>query len=412
MRKPWIFLLGIILPALTASVFAADKTHWVVTWGASPAPQLADETQMSRAKLVFENQTLREIVHTSIGGNTVRVRLSNAFGKEAAEIGEAHIAVRSQGAGITSGSDRPLTFGGRKSVSIPANALVLSDPVKLDFPQSSDLAVSIFVPTKTIGAGVHYGAQQTSYIGKGNAAGAASIDHSETITSWAFLTAVEVSVPEATSAVVAFGDSITDGARSTVDANHRWPDILASRLLARHGNRVAVIDAGIGGNRILHDALSNVRFGVSALARFDRDVLAQPGVKYLIVLEGINDIGHAGTSAPASEAVTAEDLIAGMKQLIERAHEHGIKVIGATLTPFEGASPGYFTPEKEVTRKAVNEFIRNGHAFDGVVDFEKAIRDPQHPDRMLASYDGGDHLHPGDAGYKAMGEAIDLALFK
>jgi lysophospholipase L1-like esterase len=398
---------------LGCAVFAADKTHWVVTWGASPAPQLADESQMARAKLVFENQTLREIVHTSIGGGTVRVRLSNAFGNATAEIGAAHIAVRSQGAGIVAGSDRALTFGGRESVAIPANALVLSDPVKLDSPQEGDLAISIFIPKKTIGAGVHYSAQQTSYIGSGNVAGAASIDGAVTTTSWAFLTAVEVLAPESTFAVVAFGDSITDGARSTVDANHRWPDILAARLLAQHGGKkVAVIDAGIGGNRILHDAISNVRFGVSALARFDRDVLAQPGVKYLIVLEGINDIGHAGTSAPASEAVTAEDLIAGMKQMIERAHEHGIKVIGATLTPFEGASPGYFTAEKEVTRKALNEFIRNGHAFDGVVDFEKATRDPAHPDRMLAAYDGGDHLHPGDAGYKAMGEAVDLALFK
>lgn len=399
--------------ALACAVFAADKTHWVVTWGASPAPQLADEAQMARAKLVFENQTLREIVHTSVGDGMVRVRLSNAFGNATAEIGAAHIAVRSQGSGIVEGSDRALTFGGRTSVAIPANALVLSDPVKLEFPQSGDLAISIFIPKKTVGAGVHYSAEQTSYIGSGDLAGSASIDGGASITSWAFLTAVEVLAPESTWAVVAFGDSITDGARSTVDANHRWPDILAGRLLAQHGaKKVAVIDAGIGGNRILHDAISNVRFGVSALARFDRDVLAQPGVKYLIVLEGINDLGHAGTSAPASEAVTADDLIAGLKQMIERAHEHGIKVIGATLTPFEGASPGYFTAEKEMQRKALNEFIRNGRAFDGVVDFEKAVRDPSHPDRMLAAYDGGDHLHPGDAGYKAMGEAVDLALFK
>ena len=216
------------------------------------------------------------------------------------------------------------------------------------------------------------------------------------------------------SAVVAFGDSITDGARSTVDANRRWPNILANRLAERHGGKkIGVLDAGIGGNRILHDATANVRFGVNALARFDRDVLAQPGIKYVIVLEGINDLGHAGTSAPASETVSADDLIAGLKQMIERAHERGIKIFGATLTPFEGtAFPGYFTPEKEVKRKAVNEWIRTSKAFDGVVDFEKAVRDPDHPDRMKAAYDGGDHLHPGDAGYKAMGDAIDLSLFK
>ncbi len=220
--------------------------------------------------------------------------------------------------------------------------------------------------------------------------------------------------PGSTSALVAFGDSITDGARSTVDANHRWPDFLAARLLARGGGkRIGVLDAGIGGNRILHDAGANVRFGVSALARFDRDVLAQPGVKYVIVLEGINDLGHAGSSAPPSESVTADDLIAGLKQLIERAHEKGIKIFGATLTPFEGTpSKGYFTPEKETIRKAVNQWIRTGKAFDGVIDFEKAVRDSANPDRMAASYDSGDHLHPGDAGYKAMGESIDLSLFR
>ena len=393
---------------------AADKTHWVVTWGASPAPQLADEAQMLAAKLVFDNQTLREIVHTSIGGNTVRVRLSNAFGKENADIGAAHIALHAKGAGIVAGSDRVLTFGGRPSVSIPANAPVLSDPVKLDVPEAGDLAISIFIAKKTVGAGIHYSSQQTSYVGSGDVSGAASMDGAATMTSWVFLTGVEVTASEATSVVVAFGDSITDGARSTVDANHRWPDYLAARLLAQHGRKkVGVLDAGIGGNRILHDATSNVRFGVSALARFDRDVLSQPGVKYVIVLEGINDLGHAGTSAPISETVSAEDLIAGMKQMIERAHEHGIKIFGATVTPFEGTSfAGYFTPEKEVKRKALNEFIRNGHAFDGVVDFEKAVRDPKNPDRMLADYDGGDHLHPGDAGYKAMGDAIDLRLFQ
>jgi lysophospholipase L1-like esterase len=401
-----------LILALAFSAFAADKTHWVATWGASPAPQLADEAQMRAAKMEFDNQTLREIVHTSIGGNTVRVRLSNAFGMDTINVGAAHLALHAQGSGITVGSDRALTFGGRPAVAIPANALVLSDPVKLDAPASGDLAISIFIPGKTLGGGIHYSSQQTSYVGSGDLTGAASIDGAATITSWVFLTSVEVLAPESTSVVVAFGDSITDGARSTVDANHRWPDILAARLIAGH-KKVAVLDGGIGGNRILHDATSNVRFGVNALARFDRDVLAQAGVRYVIVLEGINDLGHAGTSAPASETVSAEDLIAGMKQMIERAHEHRIKVFGATLTPFEGTSfAGYFTPEKEVKRKALNEFIRNGHAFDGVIDFEKAVRDPANPDRMLAAYDGGDHLHPGDAGYKAMGDAIDLALFK
>jgi len=401
----------LFLAALFASI-ALSADHWVVTWGASPAPQLADETQMRDAKLLFENQTLREIVHTSIGSNTVRVRLSNAYGKQTVEIGATHIALRAKGSEIAAGSDRALTFSGRPTVSIPPNALVLSDPVKLDVPATGDLAISIFLPKAVTGAGIHYSAQQTSYIAPGDLTSAASISNATTTTSWIFLTGVDVLAPESASAVVAFGDSITDGARSTVDANRRWPNILADRL-QHSGKKVAVLDAGIGGNRILHDATSNVRFGVNALARFDRDVLSQPGVKYVIVLEGINDLGHAGTSAPASETVSSDDLIAGFKQMIERAHEKGLKIFGATITPFEGTVfPGYFTPEKEAKRKAVNEWIRTGRAFDGVIDFEKAIRDPQNPNRVLPAYDGGDHLHPGDAGYQAMGAVIDLRLFQ
>ncbi len=400
--------------AFASTAFAADQAHWVVTWGASPAPQLADSSQIRAAKLEFDNQTLREIVHTSIGGDTVRVRLSNAYGQHAVDIGAAHIALRAKGAAIVAGSDRTLTFSGRPGISIPANAPVLSDPVKLNVPAEADLAISVFIPRAALGAGIHYSAQQTSYIAQSDRTSAAEFPVAATMTSWVFLTGVDVLAPKSAAAVVAFGDSITDGARSTVDANRRWPDILADRLAARHGaGKIGVLDAGIGGNRILHDATANVRFGVNALARFDRDVLSQPGVQYVIVLEGINDLGHAGTSAPESETVSADDLIAGLKQMIERAHERGIKVFGATLTPFEGtAFPGYFTPEKEVKRKAVNEWIRTGKAFDGVIDFEKAVRDPAHPDRMLAAYDGGDHLHPGDAGYKAMAEAIDLSLFK
>jgi lysophospholipase L1-like esterase len=403
-----------LLLAVALAATAAAQSHWVVTWGASPAPQLPDEAQMRAAKLTFENQTLREIVHASIGGDTVRVRLSNAYGKQSVEIGAAHVALRANGPGIVAGSDRALTFSGRPAVSIPPDALVLSDPVKLNVPAAGDLAISIFIPKAAAGAGIHYSAQQTSYVGRGDLAAAASLAGADTITSWVFLTGVDVLAPEPASAVVAFGDSITDGARSTVDANHRWPDILAGRLLARRGGRpIGVLDAGIGGNRILHDASSNVRFGVNALARFDRDVLAQPGVKYVIVLEGINDLGHAGQSAPVSEAVSAEDIIAGLKQMIERAHEKGLKIFGATLTPFEGTPfPGYFTAEKEAMRKTVNAWVRTGKGFDGVIDFEKAVRDPNHPDQMLPAYDGGDHLHPGDAGYKAMGEAVDLALFQ
>jgi lysophospholipase L1-like esterase len=385
---------------------AIAATHWVATWGASPAPQLTGADQIR-----FENQTLREIVHVSLGGKTVRVRLSNAYGQETVKIGAAHIALRSKDSAITPGTDRTLTFSGQPSISIPANALVLSDPVQLDVPASADLAISVYVPDKVDGAGIHYSAQQTSYVASDDATAKPELAEPSKITSWVFLTGVDVAAPSTVATIVAFGDSITDGARSTTDANHRWPNFLTERLLAARKN-IGVLDAGIGGNRILHDA-ANVRFGVNALARFDRDVLAQAGVKYLIILEGINDLGHAGSSAPVEETVTTEELIAGLRQLIERAHEKGIKVFGATLTPFEGTTfQGYFTSEKEQKRKALNDWIRNGKAFDGVIDFEKAVRDPQNPDRMLAAYDGGDHLHPGDAGYKAMADSVDLTLFR
>jgi lysophospholipase L1-like esterase len=404
------FLLGL---AFTSVSLAAGHKHWVVTWGASASPQ-QDEAQMRTEKLAYENQTLREIVHSSIGGDTVRVRLSNAYGKQAVEIGAAHIALSAKGADVVPGSDHVLTFSGRATVSIPPNAMVVSDPVKLNVPAAHDVAVSLFLPKPSVGAGIHYSAQQTTYIGQGNLTVSASIPQATTVESWVFLSDLDVMAPERASTLVAFGDSITDGAHSTTDANHRWPNFLSDRLLARPGRReIGVLDAGIGGNRILHDAASNVRFGVNALARFDRDVLAQPGVQYVVVLEGINDLGHAGTSAPKSETVSAEDIIAGLEQMAQRAHGNGLKIFGATLTPFEGtAFPGYFTPEKEVKRKAVNEWIRTGKAFDGFIDFDKAVRDPNHPDRMLAAYDSGDHLHPNDAGYKAMGDAVDLSLFK
>jgi lysophospholipase L1-like esterase len=349
-----------------------------------------------------------------MGGQVVRIRLSNLFGSQSVEVGAVHIATRGSAAAIVAGSDRPLTFNGHTAVTIPPNAIIFSDPVTLDVRPESDLAISLYVPHAAMGGGVHYAAEQTGYVGAGNQVAAVSISEPQTIASWVFLAGVDVKAPAGTGAVVAFGDSITDGSRSTPDTNRRWPDDVARRLLARGGRQsLSVVDAGIGGNRILHDAQSNLRFGVNALARFDRDVLEQPGVKYVIVLEGINDLGHAGSSAPLSETVTADDLIGALQQLIERSHEHNVKIYGGTLTPFEGTVfPGYFSAEKEVTRKALNEWIRTSKAFDGVIDFDKALRDPAHQDRVLPAFDSGDHLHPSDAGYKAMAECIDLGLFR
>ncbi|MFL6415682.1 MAG: SGNH/GDSL hydrolase family protein [Bryobacteraceae bacterium] len=368
---------------------------------------------MDSDHLVFDKQTIREIVHTSVGGSAVRVRLSNAYGKEPVTVGSVHIALRQTEASIVPGSDHPVTFSGRSSVFIPADATVLSDPVAMQVPASRDVAISLFLPKAAAGAGIHYASQQTAYIGSGDLTAAQSIPDPVKIRLWVFLTGLDVSAPASAATIVAFGDSITDGALSTIDANRRWPDFLASRLMAqKSGGTLGVVDGGIGGNRLLYDP-GEVRFGVNGLARFTRDVLAQPGVRYVIVLEGINDIGHPGQSAPLEEVVSPEDIIAAYKQLIERAHEAGLKIFGATLTPFAGTTiPNYFAPEKEVKRKAVNNWIRTSHAFDGVIDFDKAIQDPQNPDRILPKYDGGDRLHPGDAGYQAMGEAIDLSLFR
>jgi lysophospholipase L1-like esterase len=401
-------IFSIVLAAVALPFIAAGQSHWIGSWGASPSPQLADAAQMSSQGLIFSNQTVREIVHVSAGGSSVRVRLSNAYGKMPVQIAAVHIARRTSGSAIDASSDRAVTFSGQASVMIPTDALVLSDPVPFDLAANSDIAVSLYLAKPAVGAGIHYAAQQTNYVGAGDRTAAAEIGGGATIKSWVFLTGVDVLAPESGFTVVMFGDSITDGARSTENANHRWPNFFAERL-----PNAGVLDEGIGGNRILHDPNSNIAFGVNALARFDRDVLAQPGVKYVIVLEGINDLGHAGPNLFPNEQVGAPEIIAGLAQLAARAHEKGIKIYGATLTPFIGTPfPGYYSDEKEASRKAVNEWIRTSHAFDGVVDFEKAVEDPAHPGHIRPEFDSGDHLHPKDEGYKAMAEAIDLGLFQ
>jgi lysophospholipase L1-like esterase len=347
---------------------------------------------------------VRLIVHTSLGGNEVRVRLSNAFGTESLAIGAAHVALHSMNAGIVSGTDRALTFSGSNSVSIPPGALVVSDSVKLDVPALSDLAVSLYLPGPTGQATWHAAAFSTNYISKaGDFTGAADLPVDHTVTSWFYLTDVEVKSSKDTLAIVTFGDSITDGTRSTPDTNHRWPNLLAERL-AEHHIKLSVVDEGIAGNRILHDLA-----GPNALARFDRDVLTQAGAGYVTVLLGINDIGRSATGQPP-QPVSADEIIAGHRQMITRAHQQGLKIVGCTLTPFEGAA--YFSTEGETKRQAVNKFIRAGGAYDAVIDFDAVVRDPAHPERFLAMYDSGDHLHPNDAGYKAMADAIDLSLFK
>ncbi len=342
------------------------------------------------------------IAHTSIGGRRVRIELSNAFGSMPLVIGAAHVAMRDKESGIVPASDRALLFSGRPTCWIPVGATVISDAVSLDVPAAGDLAVSIYIPDAATADTMHAVGLHTTYISKeGDTTAAAAMADAATTQSFYFLTNVDVLAPPDAAAIVTFGDSITDGAVSTPNTDRSWPSYLARRLSAAGATNIAVLNQGISGNQLLRDGA-----GVNALARFDRDVLAQPGVKWLMILEGINDIGIGSMS---NMPVSADDLIGALKQLIERAHEHGIKVIGCTLTPYEGAA--YASESGEMVREAVNQWIRASGAFDAVVDFEAATRDPEHPRQFRPGFNNGDHLHPNDAGYQAMADAIDLSIF-
>jgi len=397
----------------TASAPASTQTPSAPAAAPTPAPAQtaapANAARPPRPPAVIygvADTTLREIVHASIGGPQVRVIFTNEFGTDPLTIGAAHVAVSQGDSSINLVSASGLTFGGRPTVTIPPGAVIVSDPAAVNLPAGSDLAISFFLPAQPIHQlSQHGGADQTSYTASGNVVGAKSLDSPTEIRSWPFVKGVDVKVSAQSAAVVAFGDSITDGAFAAVNQNARWPDELARRLLANPKTAgIGVLNEGIGGNRILHD-----NTGPNALARFDRDVIAQAGVKYVIILEAINDIGHAYTAVRPYDVVSTDDLIAGYVQLAERAHTHGIKVYFATLTPYTGA--GYMSPAGEEVRKALNQWIRTNKESDGFIDFEKATQDPANPAVYLPAYDHGDHLHPSDPGYKAMGDAIDLSLF-
>lgn len=406
-----IVLLGVLLPGLVS--VAAAQEHWVATWAASPQasrfnfprPPAApgQPSPPAPAAPAFDNQTIRMVVHTSIGGRRARVQLSNAFGTAPLKIGAAHIALRDKESAIVPASDHALTFSGMASFTIPPGSEIISDPVDIDVPKLGDLVISVYVPGEVTAPTSHLTGLHTTYISKaGDFTGAPSIDAEKTAQAWYFVSSVDVTAPAAARAIVAYGDSITDGATSTLDTNSSWPSQLAVRLAANKATAdLAIVNEGISGNRLLADGA-----GVSVLARFDRDVLSQPGVAYLVIMEGINDIGIMGR---ANQALTTDDLIAIHKQMIERAHMHGIKVIGATLTPFEGAA--YYTEGGEEKRVALNEWIRNSKAYDAVIDFDVVTRDPQNPKQIRPSFNIRDHLHPNDAGYKAMADAIDLSIF-
>jgi lysophospholipase L1-like esterase len=399
-------LLASLPPAISAAgpSSASAQTTWVGTWAA--APMAGNNPNGTSGGDTAGGSTLRETVHVSLGGSSVRVILTNEFGKESLTIGGAQMALPAPDGAIVPASAKPLTFSGSPSVTIPPGALAISDPVEFQLKPLSDLSVSLYLPQQPLSViSVHGFADTTNYLCEGNQLSAATLTATKKIYSWNFLKGVDVQADRDAGAIVAFGDSITDGAKSTRDANARWPDVLAARLAAdKKTSHLGVLNQGIGGNRILHDGT-----GPSALARFDRDVIAQAGVKYLIILESINDIGHAADPKKPYDVVSADDLIAGFSQMARRAHTHGIKVIGATLTPY--VSAGYQSPAGEAMRQAVNQWIRTTKELDGVIDFDKVTSDPAHPDVFLPADDSGDHLHPNDAGYKAMGNAIDLKLF-
>jgi lysophospholipase L1-like esterase len=345
------------------------------------------------------------IVRSSMGGRRAVVHLSNAFGTDPLRVGSVHVALREKGSAIVAGSDRALTFSGKSSFTIPPGADIASDPVDLDIPKLADIAVSIFVPGKDTSPTTHLTGLHTTYISKdGDFSGAPAITDATTRDSWYWLSEIDVLANPKAGVIVAFGDSITDGATSTSDTDHSWPSLLAARLAANKATAdLAIVNQGISGNRLLADGA-----GISALARFDRDVLSQPGVKWVIVLEGINDIGIA-TMTGSEGAITADDLIGAQKQLVERAHLHGIKVAGATLTPYQGSL--YYSEAGDATRQALNQWIRTSMAFDAVIDFDKATRDAANPKQIRADYNIRDHLHPNDAGYQAMADFVDLSIF-
>ena len=395
-----VLTLMAAVPTREAAAQSATASHWVGSWGAAPAFPNGPEVT---------NQTIRQIVRLSLGGKALRIRISNEMGTGPLVIGAAHLAKPGQAAGsIDPATDRVLTFGGRPSVTIPPGAPALSDPIPVDAQALDSIAISLFVPRDTGPAATHPLGRATTYLSDGDQTAAATLTHPTTSTARFFLSGVEVDAPNA-DAVVTLGDSITDGYGSTLDANRRWPDVLAERLVTAHA-ATGIVDAGISGNRVLHD-LPESQFGPAALARFDRDVLAVPGVTTVILMESINDIGHPGSADLPEQTVSAEDITAAMRQMADRAHAHGLRILGATLTPYAGTIfPGYFTPEGEAKRQAVNRWIRESRVFDGVIDFDAVVRDPAQPDHVLPAYDYGDHLHPNDAGYKAMGEAVDLSL--
>jgi lysophospholipase L1-like esterase len=411
-------------PALLACVLAACLARaapapapappagtWIGTWGAAPQQPFDGDTAR------WADQTLRLVVHASAAGRGARIQLSNTYGDAPLVIGAAHLALRTAGADVAPASDRTLRFGGLPSIAIPPGASVLSDPVDLEVPALSDLAISLYLPRATAGTTLHSLALQTGYVSPpGDASGSARFPVAATIATWPFVTRVDVLGPaDGASTVVVFGDSLVDGDGSTADANRRFTDVLAARLHAA-GASTGVLNEGIIGNRLLRPSPAAPRsrcgpaFGDAGLDRFARDALVQPGVAAIVVRIGANDLGFPGAIAPESETPGFDQLVAGYRALASRAHRRGLRIVATTCPPFEGAAPvpGYWAPAKEPLRQRVNAWLRDGRVFDAVVDLDRVLRDPQHPSRLAPAFDSGDHLHPGDAGHAAIAAAIPL----
>lgn len=388
---------------------AADASNWIGSWAASAQPAWGPDFPVPLGLPAnLWKQTIRQNARLSIGGSKVRIVLSNAYGSTPLTIGAAHIALAGEGGKIQDGSDHAVTFGGETSIVIPPGAPAISDPVDMSVAPLALVSVSLYLPDITPTSTIHWDGHETAYIAAGNKTADVDFKADSKLTQRLILSEILVDAPANARAVVAFGDSITDGDGSTVDGNDRWPDRLAERFVAAGGAPVAILNEGISGAKVLTD-----RMGVNALARFDADVLSQPKADTVILMMGINDVGWPGSGLALHDPEpTAAAIIEGYKQMIARAHDHGMKIIGATLTPFGDAFAGtpfegYYTPDKEKIRLALNDFIRSG-AFDGVIDFDKVIVDPQKPGYALPKFGKGDNLHPNPAGYKAMSDAIDL----
>jgi lysophospholipase L1-like esterase len=416
-------LAVLLFSGLGTAQTADSSLHWVSTWGT--AQQLAAETLppwvvppprapneppppalLPPYPSSFHDETVRMIVRTSIGGDSVRLTLSNALGRSEVDIGAVHVALRDRGSAIVTGTDRAVTFSGRASFSIQPGTLVVSDPIALAVPALTEFAVSLYLPNETYDVTTHEFALNTTYVAAGNAAGAAALANARTNLTYFWLNGVEVLAAADAGAIVTLGDSITDGVTTTPDTHRAWPSLLAAKLQASPAtSHWAVINAGISGNRVRRDVI-----GRSALGRFDRDVLGRAGVRWLVLFEGINDITFSALpAAPDQERTTAEDLIETLEQIVDRAHARGIKVMGGTLMPMGGL--WLHNAETEALRQAVNAWIRTSGKLDAVADFDAATRDSRRPAQLRPEHDSGDHIHPNDAGNAAMADAIDFRVF-